>query len=951
MRQQSVAAAGSSTNSSMTGNYKVNQYDVDDEELDQSPLKKKPFPTNYELAKQRDEVSRAKRRARLRSHQNAVHKNYRLKELIEQQQKQQFGDARSMDDATNASAISRASTSTLYALKVTLCSELRRQIKLRGRDKRGRVFVEANSDAVLSLDALKRELSGSFHSLRKNDFVLCASYPMIAADGSIIPPMTSEKVDDDADAADKNDNNIKFHNNNDDFDSNRKFWNIESDRDLQETFAKADKYYHENRDSNILKRPSLVILIKRNPNAPPPSPPPSYLVDMPDPSQTPSMTMLSFYSFPPGDGIPDPHEFANQLRKQWQPFQVLGRVYVAMEGVNAQMACPTNVLPNFMKCCESIPELAYIENGINVDPVVLSKEEFATAGTPAEGGQAQVPPFRTLHIRVRSQVVADGLDKTLDWQSAGYDMPPLEWHETVRRIQQQRNEKGSQKGYETTTTPIILDCRNSYETDVGIFEGAESLGTHNFRDSWDVLHKRLTDVPKDAPIMTYCTGGIRCVKQARPDEPSQFKGTNFVFDGRLGRPITEDSMGVCITCGSETSLVSNCRNGNCHKRMIQCETCQTNYHGTCSNACRNRLLHGSVAVRTTSKTAFLTGDASGTKNEQDCVFRRKTSAGGVFVSLDEYSAGQSTPPPSLYREMEYNTKALIPSGSHMVSGEMQGRLLKQLASMARNGRILELGTFTGYSTACLLEGACQAAQSIRPQSTVGSLKSGPYVMSMERDDKAFDVAVAQMQLVSRYGFGEEAAEALCALRSCHGSEDAPSVPRISNEVVNLNLGQDVGCDLIHTSDALAILEEMAAGRGQLAPGTPFDLVFVDADKTRLYEYANACLSSDVILHKGGLIVVDNVLWKGLVLGAAAGNNSNNSLSRSSSSDVDDDDDEQEKSDEIYEQQDQFELNRRNRRARKLANKMHRFNTAIACDIRAEVLVLPLRDGLSIIRKK
>ena len=66
------------------------------------------------------------------------------------------------------------------------------------------------------------------------------------------------------------------------------------------------------------------------------------------------------------------------------------------------------------------------------------------------------------------------------------------------------------------------------------------------------------------------------------EEESMFKGTNFVFDGRLGRQITKDKLGKCITCDVETSSVSNCRNPSCHKRMIQCETCRTNYHGTCS---------------------------------------------------------------------------------------------------------------------------------------------------------------------------------------------------------------------------------------------------------------------------------------------------------------------------------------------------------------------------------
>lgn len=272
-------------------------------------------------------------------------------------------------------------------------------------------------------------------------------------------------------------------------------WPIETDEDVAKTFELANEFFAKNQ---VLKRPSILIHVSKDPNAPQPPPPPSYLQNLPDPSVTESMTMLSFYAFPPC-GISDPDEFALTLRKQWRPFQPLGRVYVAQEGVNAQMSIPTNVLENFMECCKSIPELGvYMENGINVDPKPLSIEEFAVAGVLVNGKPA--PPFRNLHVRVRGQVVADGLDQPLDWQQAGYDMPPLEWHQKLKEVREKR-ESGD------PSVPLILDCRNDYETDVGRFEGAEPLNTESFRESWDALKERLADTPKDAPIMTYCTGG------------------------------------------------------------------------------------------------------------------------------------------------------------------------------------------------------------------------------------------------------------------------------------------------------------------------------------------------------------------------------------------------------------------------------------------------------------
>jgi len=439
--------------------------------------------------------------------------------------------------------------------------------------------------------------------------------------------------------------------------------------------------------------------------------------------------------------------------------------------------------------------------------------------------------------------------------------------------------------------------------------------------------------------MTYCTGGIRCVKvgayltqelgftnvsrlaggiiaydrtlneKAKEEEP-MFKGTNFVFDGRLGRAITEDSLGTCVTCGAETSLVSNCRNGNCHQRIIQCENCRTSYHGTCSDACRQRLVNGSLQLRRASSGSSVEGAEESVEKVQ-------------YTSLDDYSSGHSSPPPSVYPEIEFNTRALIPSGSHMVSGSAQGRLLTQLASMTRDGRILELGTFTGYATACLLEGAANAGAITG--ATRGSRAEGPFVMTMERDHRAFDVAVAHMKVIAEHGVGEAASEAMCELRSGTNGE---TVPCIQEQSVILQYNGIAGCELVRVTDALAIVEAIAGGRGDIQPA-PFDMVFLDADKTRLLEYVEACLSSDRVLKTGGIIVVDNVLWKGLVLEASSGDFSS----------IHEDDSTEE-----------AEL-RKNRRARKLANKMHRFNSEIVKDDRVEVLVLPVRDGLSVIRKK
>jgi predicted sulfurtransferase len=209
-------------------------------------------------------------------------------------------------------------------------------------------------------------------------------------------------------------------------------------------------------------------------------PPPKheYLVGMSDPLDSESYTVISFYRFQTIEAVDN---IRLQLLELWKPFEVTGRVYLASEGINAQMVVPSNVLEIFKEACDSCNLLKDIY--VNVDHV-MTKNDYETT-----------KPFKALHIRVKDQIVADGFNEPFDWNKAGREIDPLDWH----------NELENENAF-------ILDCRNSYESDVGKFKNAIPLNTTFFRESWDSLEAVLKDVPKDAPIMTYCTGGIRCVK-------------------------------------------------------------------------------------------------------------------------------------------------------------------------------------------------------------------------------------------------------------------------------------------------------------------------------------------------------------------------------------------------------------------------------------------------------
>lgn len=915
---------------------------------------------NRRIVERRIEVSRKKREARQKALDADRERNLRLRTLFTEAH-----DGAKEKDGSGMTTI----PPPMFAVKVVACPTLRSELKMNGREKRGRMFVErppssssssssrlgdndGNDDgydyerqvgewqgddadaaehACKSLGALRRTVHQFFRRLRKSTYVLSASLPTLDEGGNVLTHAYDGK-----DAPGEEDATGT--------------WPLESDDDVRRAFVEAEEFYlhhlgQQNDATSAMKRPTLVLHVTKDPNAPPLPPPPPYLIDMPDPKASDTMTMLSFYSFPPDGGIPDPESTADILRKSWRPFGALGRVYVAREGVNAQMAVPTNVLSNFLDCCTLSDEEGgalsgvlgkYMENGMNIDPTPLGMREFFR-----DDGD---PPFRNLHVRVRSQIVADGLERPLDWERAGYDMPPLEWHAKLKEARENANAEGGDED----SKPIVFDCRNDYETQVGKFELAEPLNTTNFRDSWDVLRDRLRDVPKDAPIMTYCTGGIRCVKvnayltqeleftnvsrlaggvvaydrtlnERAPEEEPMFKGVNYVFDGRMGRRITDDQIGTCHTCGRKTHLVTNCKNGNCNKRMVQCEYCSESLFGTCSEGCKKRV------VTLAGKSVL--APAPGGEEKKEELISAEWNDEEVYATRDDYASAHSTDPPPLLREIELNTQIFLPTGAHMVSGSAQGRLLSTLASQSREGRVLEIGTFTGYATACFLEGAAAAGRCTGAEG-IGGRDGGPFVLSLERDRRALGVAAAHLRVMADHGVGDDGAREATELRSRDGSED------FEGDSALFAYDCVAGCELLRVSDALATIEEMAS-ENPPHPCAPFDIVFVDADKTRLMEYVDALAGNDRALKRGGLIVVDNVLWKGLVLDA----------SRNGKYDDSDDSDGDEQSRE------ERELLRRNRRARKLASKMHRFNRAVVMDGRVEVLMMNLRDGLSVIRKR
>ena len=284
---------------------------------------------------------------------------------------------------------------------------------------------------------------------------------------------------------------------------------------------------------------------------------------------------LSFYRYVI---LNNPQDFRDDLYRELSDLGCNGRIYVAREGINAQMNVPEHHLDAFLTFLESTPELRNM-------PIKWAIEENKTA-------------FLKLIVKVRKKIVADGLpDDEFDVTNVGTHLSPLEFHKLVE-----------------DESTIVVDMRNHYESEIGRFKNAWCPDVDTFRDEVTMVVEELKD-KKDQKILLYCTGGVRCEKASaymrhhgfedvnqlhggiiayaeeikKQGIASNFIGKNFVFDERMGEAVTDDVLAKCHQCGAPCDTHINCANDDCHLLFIQCNVCAAKYDACCSDECKEVL--------------------------------------------------------------------------------------------------------------------------------------------------------------------------------------------------------------------------------------------------------------------------------------------------------------------------------------------------------------------------
>ena len=284
---------------------------------------------------------------------------------------------------------------------------------------------------------------------------------------------------------------------------------------------------------------------------------------------------LSFYRYVK---IENPAEFRDELYKEFSSLGILGRIYVAEEGINAQLNVPEHNFEAFKKFLSLHEKLSGVPLKIAVENSRFS--------------------FIKLKIKTRNKILADGLDdKTFDVTKTGKHLSAKEFNSAME--------------YPDT---IVVDMRNNYESEVGHFKGAILPSADTFKEELPMVVDLLQG-KQDKKILLYCTGGIRCEKASAylkyvgfsdvnqldggiiqyahsvraQNLETKFIGKNFVFDDRLGERITDDIISYCHRCGKKSDTHRNCANLECHELFIQCDDCFSELNGCHSEECVTKL--------------------------------------------------------------------------------------------------------------------------------------------------------------------------------------------------------------------------------------------------------------------------------------------------------------------------------------------------------------------------
>ncbi|WP_054952275.1 oxygen-dependent tRNA uridine(34) hydroxylase TrhO [Flaviflexus massiliensis] len=282
--------------------------------------------------------------------------------------------------------------------------------------------------------------------------------------------------------------------------------------------------------------------------------------------------VLLFYCFTP---LPDPEAIRLWQRDLCERLGLRGRILVSEHGINATVGGELKACKQYVKTLKSYPAFKNIDmkwsEGSGLDELGMSKD------------------FPRLSVKARPEIVSFGVPEELEVDEKGVvgggtHVRPSEVEDLIAKH----------------PDLVFFDGRNKVEAEIGRFEGAIVPDTETTHDFVKLFDSGVFDYLKDTPILTYCTGGIRCevlsalmvrrgftkvyqlsggiVRYGEEfGNEGRWQGTLTVFDDRETMDFGPNPaiIGICHSCASPASKLHNCGDSQCLQRLVTCDTCMT----------------------------------------------------------------------------------------------------------------------------------------------------------------------------------------------------------------------------------------------------------------------------------------------------------------------------------------------------------------------------------------
>jgi UPF0176 protein len=290
--------------------------------------------------------------------------------------------------------------------------------------------------------------------------------------------------------------------------------------------------------------------------------------------------ILLYYVFTP---LNDPEAIRLWQKTLCERLELRGRIIISQHGLNGTVGGDMDNLRAYVK---------------------ETKAYAPFKGIDFKWSDGMEDDFPKLSIKVRDEIVTFGVPDELKVDEngivgGGKHLKPEQVHKLVE-----------ERGQDV----VFFDGRNAHEAAIGKFKDAVVPSTSTTRDFIEELESGKYDSIKKKPVVTYCTGGIRCevlstlMKNRGFEEVYQmdggivrygekygdeglWEGSLYVFDGRGRTDFTQNAkqIGKCVHCGETAKTYYNCANKACNKLIVLCDACIEGKTPLCSEACRVEL--------------------------------------------------------------------------------------------------------------------------------------------------------------------------------------------------------------------------------------------------------------------------------------------------------------------------------------------------------------------------